>query len=184
MGRPSIARIILIRNCSELSYSTRLSSGISLWSAKYFLSYTLLNNIYIFPPCRGTHVFVYIGFSFPELSPRLIVRLRMAAFRYTYFLTYFLPTDGLIFPISLFWSMDNTWHARGTGPCPSDPKLQNGRDNKLILPKITKMPFIQGGLKGSFSLLLICRGYPRGRVVVRSGRKVEWVKEVSLSIQG
>ena len=80
--------------------------------------------------------------------------------------------------------MDNTWHTRGTGLCPSDPRLQNERDNKRILPKITKLPFIQGGLKGLFNPLLICRGYPQGHGVGQAARKVELVTGVLLPSPG
>ena len=58
--------------------------------------------------------------------------------------------------------MDNTWHARGTGLCPSDPRLQkNGLVNKTSFAK--NLQLRQGGLKFRFTPLRICRGCPRGR---------------------
>ena len=146
MERTTRAKIILIENCS-LNYNTRLSVRISLCSAKYLISYTLLNHIYMSPLPSYVGLCLYSLFlprAEPSANCKAQTRLRLVL--PTSLLT-FLPIGDFIFPILLFSPMDNTWHARGTRPCPSDPRLQNERYNKLILPKITKMPFIQGGLR-------------------------------------
>ena len=64
------------------------------------------------------------------------------------------------------------------------PTITNVRANKQILPKITKLPFIQGGLNGLFNPLLRCRGYPQGDGVGPAARKVELVTRVLLPSPG
>ena len=90
--------------------------------------------------------------------------------------TFYLPAV-LYITYLRFWPMDNTV---GQDLVRRTHDLQNVRANILVLPKITNLPLMEGGLKGSFRLFLKCQGYPRGRVVGQAARKVELVMVISL----
>ena len=109
--------------CKQLSMITKHGSRpVTLQSSCNYendLAYTL-----DLPLCRGTQTSVYILFLHTEPSRRLTVRLETRRFPKLYLPHLLaLPTGVLHLTNLSFCPMDNTWHARGTGLCPSDPRF-------------------------------------------------------------
>ena len=169
MERTTRARIILIKNCC-LSYSTRLSAGISFCSAKYLLSYTLLNNIYISPPPRYACLCLY-SLLLPRAEPSADCKAqtRLCLVIPTSSLTFFLLVASYFLFTFLAYGqhLARLWD-RTLSIGPTITKCKRQQNN--FCQKLQKFPFTHGGLR--FSLLLVCRGYPQGRVVCQDSRVV------------